>query len=171
MEQLKIFQRMISIPFGLALVAFLLPLFSFSCAERIIAEPNAYELAMGVDMTSVLSKEESQILKDLSEENGNALANVPTHMDKVPVLFAIFAAVLVAGLFAFVTPVGSGLMGLMSLVALWIFITRMPSLLLRRGLGFIEVKPAWGAYCVSILLIIGIAMSIATIVKYHQLSR
>jgi hypothetical protein len=89
---------MISIPFGLALVAFLLPLFSFSCAERIIAEPNAYELAMGVDMTSVLSKEESQILKDLSEENGNALANVPTHMDKVPVLFAIFAAVLVAGL-------------------------------------------------------------------------
>ncbi len=169
MDKLKVFQRMVSIPFGLALIGFLFPLFTFSCAERTVAEPNAYELAMGLDVTSVLSDEENKILKDLSQENGGALANVPMRLEKIPVLFGIFVAILVAGLFAFVTPVGSCVMGVMSLISLWIFIQNMPTYILQSGFGMmIEVKPGIGAYCVSMLLIIGIAMSLAAIVKYHQ---
>ena len=118
---------MVSIPFGLALIGFLFPLFTFSCAERTVAKPNAYELAMGLDVTSVLSDEENKILKDLSQENGGALANVPMRLEKIPVLFGIFVAILVAGLFAFVTPVGSCVMGIMSLISLWLFIQNMPT--------------------------------------------
>ena len=63
------FQKWISLPFALALVAFLFPLLTFSCSEKVIAEPNGYELAFGVDLEKQLGQEEQTIVQDMKAEN------------------------------------------------------------------------------------------------------
>jgi hypothetical protein len=83
----------------------------------------------------------------------------------MPVLYGIFAAILVAGGFAFVSPVGSLVLGAASLTGLWFFIYRFMDLVEKSQFGFIVVAPHVGAYCVSMLLIIGIAMSLAFLIR------
>jgi hypothetical protein len=159
------FQKWISLPFALALVAFLFPLFTFSCSEKVIAEPNGYELALGVDLEKELGEEEQTIVNNMKAENPKAFEKNPLKLESMPVLYGIFAAILVAGGFAFVSPVGSLVLGVASLTGLWFFIYRFMDLVEKSQFGFIVVAPHVGAYCVSMLLIIGIAMSLAFLIR------
>ncbi|MCK9183117.1 MAG: hypothetical protein M0P13_09615 [Fibrobacteraceae bacterium] len=171
MQEFKLFQRLCSFPFALVLVAFLFPLVSFSCAERVVAEPNAYQLAMGVKPLSLLEEKERAALADMSEKEPQVSEFFNQRLQTAPILVPIIVAVVLAGVFAFFSPVGSLAMGLAALVSLWVFIYRLPSTLQSQNYDFLTVKPAVGAYCASMLILVGIAMSLAAIIKYHRLMK
>lgn len=159
------FYKWISLPFALALLAFLFPLLTFSCSEQVIAEPNAYELALGVDLKSQLADKELEMIEKMMVENPKAFEKNPLKLEPMPVLFGIFAAIFVAGIFAFITPLGSAVLGMASLTGLWFFIYRFTAIVEKGQFGFITITPHIGAYCVSILLIIGIALSLAFTIR------
>ena len=159
------FQKWISLPFALALVGFLFPLLTFSCSEKVIAEPNAYELAIGLDLEKELGEEEKQVVENMKKENPKAFEKDPLQLQSMPVLYGIMAAILIAGGFAFISPVGSLVLGIASLTGLWFFIYRLTDLVKQTQFSFITVEPHVGAYCVSMLLIIGISISIAFLIR------
>lgn len=159
------FQKWISLPFALALLGFFFPLLTFSCSEKVIAEPNAYELALGVDLNNELGEEEQKIVEKMKTENPKAFENNPLKLQSMPVLYGIFVAIFVAGVFAFISPVGSLVLGIASLTGLWFFIYRIMDLVEKSPYNFIQIAPHIGAYCVSMLLIIGIAISLAFLIR------
>lgn len=167
LKQYKLFQRLISVPYALIFVAFLLPLVSVSCMDKVVAQPNAYSLSTGVDLKKALDPQTIQALDEI-KQNGDESMQIPMQTEALPVLFVLFVGVLAAVVFAFVTPVGTLAMGVADLLVLWVFLNRLPYMFQAQDLPF-TVKPAAGAYCVSMLLIIGIAMSLAAIIRYHKL--
>lgn len=167
LKQYKLFQRLIAVPYALIFVAFLLPLASVSCMDKVVAQPNAYSLSMGVNLTKALDAQTIRTLDEI-QKNGDESMKIPMRTEPMPVLFILFAGVFAAALFAFLTPVGTLAMGVADLLVLWVFLNRLPAMFEAQDLPF-TVKPAAGAYCVSMLLIIGIAMSLAAIIRYHKL--
>lgn len=157
MKQDIILQRLISFPYLLCFLLFLFPLLTVSCADKVI-EPTAYELASGIDIGSILSEKERTFL-----EAGTELKNY-----QAEVLYLIFLEIFLAAVFAFISPIGSCGFGLAALIALWFFIYQIPTFFVKSGLTFITVKPGLGAYAVSMMLIIGIASSIAAIVRRYR---
>ena len=65
----KFFRRIISAPYLLALVALFLPLMNVSCAEKVIAEPSFYELAVGLDLREALKEPAKGYLLKMEKEN------------------------------------------------------------------------------------------------------
>ena len=60
-SDLKLFHKLASFPFLLIFVAFLFPLVNVSCSEKVVAEPNVYELIAGVTPESVLKEETFEV--------------------------------------------------------------------------------------------------------------
>lgn len=172
----KHFRRLTSIPFLFVFLAFLMPLVVFSCAAtpgvsenaKKIAEFNAYELANGVSFTEDLKENETfqnRILK-LRESNPEAFKQLEVLEQPSYVLYIIFIGILLASIFAWFSPVGSLVMGLCSFSALWIYIDQLSIIFEKMGIGpIIFVEAAHGAYAASMLMIIGFAMNITSIVR------
>ena len=150
-SRFKFFRRLISAPYLLALVVLFLPLMNVSCAEKVIAEPSFYELATGIDLRETLKEPAKGYLLKMESDNPKALERFKAHipefpkMNAVPALFGIVAALVLAAVFAWFTPLGS--------------------LCHSFGMQVLSLEPSYGIYAASVLILIGTAMNIAAIAR------
>lgn len=167
----KFFRRIISAPYLLALIALFLPMMSVSCAERVIGEPSFYELATGADLREVLQEPAKGYLLKMEKDNPKALDRFRTTMPEfpklqpMPVLFGIVAALVLAAVFAWFTPLGSLTLGILAMCALWALLAKMGSICANIGMQVLQVEPGHGIYAASALILIGTAMNLAAITR------
>lgn len=172
----KHFQRLTSIPFLFVFLAFFMPLVVFSCAStpgvsdgaKKIAEFNAYELANGISFEEDLKDNESfqNKIMNLKKSNPEAFEQLEVLEQPSYVLYIIFIGVLLSAIFAWFSPLGSLIMGLCSFSALWIYVDQLSLIFDKMGLApVILAEAAHGAYAASMLMIIGFAMNITSIVR------
>lgn len=172
------FKRLISLPYLLVLLGLLLPLFNVSCTEeKVIAEPNLYEVAAGLDLHEDLLEPAKGMLQKMETNNPKALENFKTtmpdfpKMQQVPHLYGIVGAMVLAAVFVWLgflgvfANVASLAMGMMSMFSLWAFIAQMGKLCNAMGLPMMQVNPGVGLYCASALILIGTAMNLAAIIR------
>ncbi len=165
---LKLFQKLASFPFLLIFVAFLFPLVNVSCSEKVVADPNVYELIAGVTPESVLGEETSKAVKEIKEKEVRAKTFLEQPIATTRAVLPIVVAVALAAVCAFITPVGSLAMGIAAFTSLWVFIYNLNATVVRQHYDFLVIEPGVGAYCVSFLLVIGIAMNIAVIIRNYR---
>ena len=172
----KHFRRLTSIPFLFVFLAFLMPLVVFSCAStpgvtdgaKKIASFNAYELANGISFKDDLKDNETfqKRLLSLEKANPEAFKQIAALEQPSYVLYIIFIGILLASIFAWFSPLGSLVMGLCSFSAMWIYLDQLTIIFEKLGLGAILfAEAAHGAYAASMLMIIGFAMNITSIVR------
>lgn len=170
-SRFKFFRRIISAPYLLALVVLFLPLMNVSCAEKVIAEPSFYELATGIDLRETLKEPAKGYLLKMESDNPKALDRFKAHipefpkMNAVPALFGIVAALVLAAAFAWFTPLGSLTLGILAMMSLWAFLSRMGELCHSFGMQVLSLEPSYGIYAASALILIGTAMNIAAIAR------
>ena len=165
-RDLKLFQKLCSFPFLLIFVAFLFPLVNVSCSEKaimpeVLATPNVYELAFPNNMESLLEKDVAENMADM-KNNAQLKEFLFQDVQTTPAFLPIIFAVALGAIFAFFTPAGSLAMALASFVSLWVFIYNLGLSLQRQHL---TLEPAVGAYCISFLLAIAIAMNLTVLIK------
>lgn len=169
--QFKFFRRIISAPYLLALLGLLLPLMNVSCAEKVIAEPSFYEIATGADLRETLKEPAKGYLLKMEKDNPKALDRFRTSMPEfpklqpMPVLFGIVAALVLAAVFAWFTPLGSLTLGILAMCALWALLAQMGSICANIGMQVLQVEPGHGIYAASMLILIGTAMNLAAIIR------
>ena len=167
----KFFRRIISAPYLLALLGLLLPLMNVSCAEKVIAEPSFYEIATGADLRETLKEPAKGYLLKMEKDNPKALDRFRTSMPEfpklqtMPVLFGIVAALVLAAVFAWFTPLGSLTLGILAMCALWALLAQMGSICANIGMQVLQVEPGHGIYAASVLILIGTAMNLAAIIR------
>ena len=167
----KFFRRIISAPYLLALLGLLLPLMNVSCAEKVIAEPSFYEIATGADLRETLKEPAKGYLLKMEKDNPKALDRFHTSMPEfpklqpMPVLFGIVAALVLAAVFAWFTPLGSLTLGILAMCALWALLAQMGSICANIGMQVLQVEPGHGIYAASVLILIGTAMNLAAIIR------
>ena len=167
----KFFRRIISAPYLLALLGLLLPLMNVSCAEKVIAEPSFYEIATGVDLREALQEPAKGYLLKMEKDNPKALDRFRTSMPNfpklqpMPVLFGIVAALVLAAVFAWFTPLGSLTLGILAMCALWALLAQMGEMCANIGMQVLQAEPGHGIYAASVLILIGTAMNLAAIIR------
>lgn len=173
----KFFQKFIAAPYLLALLGLLLPMFNISCAEQVIAEPTFYELANGLDLETALKEPAAGYVQKLSESNPKALDRyrevIPTFpkLQEFHFLYGVVGALVLASIFAWLAQfgyyasLGSLLMGILSMVAMWAFLGQVAKICNQIGMNVLAVEPATGIYCASFLILIGTAMNLASIIR------
>ena len=167
----KFFRRIISAPYLLALLGLLLPLMNVSCAEKVIAEPSFYEIATGVDLREALQEPAKGYLLKMEKDNPKALdrfrismPNFPK-LQPMPILFGIVAALVLAAVFAWFTPLGSLTLGILAMCALWALLAQMGEICANIGMQVLQAEPGHGIYAASVLILIGTAMNLAAIIR------
>ena len=167
----KFFRRIISAPYLLALLGLLLPLMNVSCAEKVIAEPSFYEIATGIDLREALQEPAKGYLLKMEKDNPKALDRFRTSMPEfpklqpMPVLFGIVAALVLAAVFAWFTPLGSLTLGILAMCALWALLAQMGEICANIGMQVLQAEPGHGIYAASVLILIGTAMNLAAIIR------
>jgi len=173
----KFFQRLVAAPYLLALLGLLMPLMTVSCAEKPIAEPTFYELANGYDLETGLMEPAAEHLKKMQNGNPQALEKFKVSMPNFPkmepvvVLYGVVIALVLAAIFALIAPfgyyasLGSLTMGILSMLALWGFLSQMGQMCSSMGMQVLKVDPGPGIYCASGLILIGSAMNLACIAR------
>lgn len=167
----KFFRRIISAPYLLALLGLLLPLMNVSCAEKVIAEPSFYEIATGVDLREALQEPAKGYLLKMEKDNPKALDRFRTSMPNfpklqpMPILFGIVAALVLAAVFAWFTPLGSLTLGILAMCALWALLAQMGEICANIGMQVLQAEPGHGIYAASVLILIGTAMNLAAIIR------
>jgi len=167
----KFFRRIISAPYLLALLGLLLPLMNVSCAEKVIAEPSFYEIATGADLRETLKEPAKGYLLKMEKDNPKALDRFRTSMPEfpklqpMPVLFGIVAALVLAAVFAWFTPLGSLTLGILAMCALWALLAQMGAICANIGMQVLQAEPGHGIYAASVLILIGTAMNLAAIIR------
>lgn len=170
-KRFKFFRRIISAPYLLALLGLLLPLMNVSCAEKVIAEPSFYEIATGMDLRETLKEPAKGYLLKMEKDNPKALDRFRMSMpdfpklQPMPVLFGIVAALVLAAVFAWFTPLGSLTLGILAMCALWVLLTQMGAICANIGMQVLQVEPGHGVYAASVLILIGTAMNLAAIIR------
>lgn len=170
-KRFKFFRRFISAPYLLALVALFLPLMNVSCAEKVIAEPSFYELAVGLDLRDALKEPAKGYLLKMEKDSPKSLDKFKTYipefpkLNAVPVLFGIVAALVLAAVFAWFTPLGSLTLGILAMSSLWVFLSKMAQVCGSMGMQVLSVDPSYGIYGASALILIGTAMNLAAIIR------
>lgn len=167
-----IFKKITAIPYLLVILALLMPLANVSCNdEKVIAEPTLYELASGLDLEQELKEPALGVLKKMQTGNPTALMkfketmpNFPK-MEPVPFLYVILVGAVLAGLFAWLTPLGSITIGMLTMVSLWFFLSKLGQLNSAMGIPLLKVEPGIGIYAATALILIGTAMNLATIAR------
>ena len=170
-SELKLFQRLASFPFLLIFLALLFPLVNVSCSEKVVAEPNVYEFISGVTPETVLDEETSKAVNEMKEKAPRVKAFFEQPIKTSRAIIPVAVAVALAAACAFITPVGSLAMALAAFASLWVFIYNLSATVVRQHYDFLTVEPAVGAYCISFLLVIGIAMDLAVIIKNYRLNK
>ncbi|MCI6874429.1 hypothetical protein [Hallerella sp.] len=152
-------------------MAFLFPLVNVSCSEKVVAEPNVYEFISGVTPETVLDEETSKAVNEMKEKDPRVKAFFEQPIKTSRAIIPVAVAVALAAACAFITPVGSLAMALAAFASLWVFIYNLSATVVRQHYDFLTVEPAVGAYCISFLLVIGIAMDLAVIIKNYRLNK
>ena len=176
-KRFRLFQRLVGLPYLLALLGLLMPMASVSCTDQVIAEPSMYEIALGYDLGTELREPASGLLKKMEEGNPRSIERfkdfIPNFPKMEPVfpLFGIAGALVIAAIFAFISPLGyyaslgSLAMGMLSMFSLWVLLSQVGAFCSTIGMNVLKVEPAAGAYCASILILIGTAMNLACIAR------
>jgi len=171
-REMRLFKKLTAIPYLLVIFALLMPLANVSCAdEKVIAEPSLYDLAMGLDLEQELKEPALGVLKKMQEGNSASLEKFKTAMpnfpklDPVPFLYAILVGAVLAGLFAWITPLGSITVGMLTMVAMWFFLSRLGQLNAGLGIPLLKVEPGVGIHAATFMILIGTAMNLASIIR------
>ena len=173
----RLFQRLVGLPYLLAILGLLMPLANVSCTEQLIAEPSMYEIALGLDLGTELREPATSLLKKMEEGNPRSIERfkdfIPNFPKMEPMLhlFGITAALLLAAVFALLAPLGyyaslgSLAMGMLSMFSLWAVLSQVGALCNAIGMNVLRVDPGVGIYCASVLILIGTAMNLACIAR------
>jgi hypothetical protein len=171
-REMRLFKKLTAIPYLLVIFALLMPLANVSCAdEKVIAEPSLYDLAMGLDLEQELKEPALGVLKKMQVGNSASLEKFKTAMpnfpklDPVPFLYAILVGAVLAGLFAWITPLGSITVGMLTMVAMWFFLSRLGQLNAGLGIPLLKVEPGVGIHAATFMILIGTAMNLASIIR------
>lgn len=173
----RLFQRLVGLPYLLAILGLLMPLASVSCTEQVIAEPSMYEIALGLDLGTELKEPATSLLKKMEEGNPRSIERfkdfIPNFPKMEPMLhlFGIAAALFLAAVFALLAPLGyyaslgSLALGMLSMFSLWAVLSQIGALCNTIGMNVLRVDPGVGIYCASVLILIGTAMNLACIAR------
>ena len=173
----RLFQRLVGLPYLLAILGLLMPLASVSCTEQVIAEPSMYEIALGLDLGTELKEPATSLLKKMEEGNPRSIERfkdfIPNFPKMEPMLhlFGIAAALFLAAVFALLAPLGyyaslgSLALGMLSMFSLWAVLSQIGALCNAVGMNVLRVDPGVGIYCASVLILIGTAMNLACIAR------
>jgi hypothetical protein len=173
----RLFQRLVGLPYLLAILGLLMPLASVSCTEQVIAEPSMYEIALGLDLGTELKEPATSLLKKMEEGNPRSIERFKDFIPNFPKiepmlhLFGIAAALFLAAVFALLAPLGyyaslgSLALGMLSMFSLWAVLSQIGALCNAIGMNVLRVDPGVGIYCASVLILIGTAMNLACIAR------
>ena len=173
----RLFQRLVGLPYLLAILGLLMPLASVSCTEQVIAEPSMYEIALGLDLGTELKEPATSLLKKMEEGNPRSIERfkdfIPNFPKMEPMLhlFGIAAALFLAAVFALLAPLGyyaslgSLALGMLSMFSLWAVLSQIGALCNAIGMNVLRVDPGVGIYCASVLILVGTAMNLACIAR------
>lgn len=176
-KRFRFFQKLVGLPYLLALLGLLMPMANVSCTDQVIAEPSMYEIALGYDLGTELKEPGAGLLKRMQEGNPRSIERfkdfIPNFPKMEPMyhLFGIVGALVVAAIFAFIAPfgyyasLGSLAMGMLSMFSLWAVLSQIGSLCNSIGMNVLKVEPGIGLYCADTLILIGTAMNLACIAR------
>ena len=176
-KRFRFFQKLVGLPYLLALLGLLMPMANVSCTEQVIAEPSMYEIALGYDLSTELKEPASGLLKKMEEGNPRSIERFKDFIPNFPKmeptyhLFGIVGALVIAAIFAFIAPfgyyasLGSLAMGMLSMFSLWAVLSQIGGLCNSIGMNVLKVEPGVGLYCADTLILIGTAMNLACIAR------
>lgn len=175
-REFKFFKKIIAAPYLLVLLALLMPLANVSCTfdeaqSKPILEASVYDLAMGVNLDEALVPDASKQLHNMIDKNEATQKKLTAIMPNFPkmepmnYLWGIAIALLLAAVFAFISPLGSLTMGMLAMFSLWAMLMQLGELCSAMGIPMLKVDPGVGIYAASALILIGTAMNLAVIVR------
>ncbi len=180
-KEKSLFKKLTALPYLLVFLALLMPLASVSCSakddSKPIAEISFYQVASGVDLDNTLADPALGQMHRMVKENPKVLDRFKVQMPNFPKmepvhhLYGILAAVFLAAVFAWVVPLASTVMGLLSMVSLWSLLMKLSQISDMLGIPLLKVQAGIGLYCASFLILIGTAMNIATLVRPAVIAR
>lgn len=171
-KALRLFKRITAIPYLLVIVALLMPIANVSCNDdKVIASPNVYELASGLDLETALQEPAIGMLKKMETGNPKAIERFRTtipnfpKMDPMPTLYMLLVGAILAAALAWFTPLGSIALGMLTMVSMGAFYAKLAELLANMGIPLLSVDPGIGYNAATILIFIGTAMNLAVIIR------
>ena len=180
-KEMKLFKKLTALPYLLVLLALLMPLANVSCSAKDDSKPIAqmtfYQIASGVNLDESISEPALGQMHRMIKENPKILDHFKTQMPNYPKmepvhhLYGIVAAVVLAAVFAWLVPLASTVMGLLSMVSLWSLLMKLSHLSETLGIPLLKIEAGVGLYCASFLILIGTAMNLATLVRPMVVAR
>jgi len=171
-KEMRLFKKLTAIPYLLVIFALMMPFANVSCSEDVVvAEPTLYQVAAGLDLEQELKEPALGIMKKMESGNPTAMQkfrqtmpNFPK-MEPLPFLYAIVAGAVLAGLFAWISPLGSIAMGMLTFVSMWFFLSKLGQVNSAMGIPLLRVDPGPGIHAASFMILIGTAMNLASIIR------
>ena len=171
-KEMRLFKKLTAIPYLLVIFALMMPFANVSCSENVVvAEPTLYQVAAGLDLEQELKEPALGIMKKMESGNPTAMQkfrqtmpNFPK-MEPLPFLYAIVAGAVLAGLFAWISPLGSIAMGMLTFVSMWFFLSKLGQVNSAMGIPLLHVDPGPGIHAASFMILIGTAMNLASIIR------
>lgn len=171
-KEMRLFKKLTAIPYLLVIFALMMPFANVSCSEDVVvAEPTLYQVAAGLDLEQELKEPALGIMKKMESGNPTAMQkfrqtmpNFPK-MEPLPFLYAIVAGAVLAGLFAWISPLGSIAMGMLTFVSMWFFLSKLGQVNSAMGIPLLHVDPGPGIHASSFMILIGTAMNLASIIR------
>ena len=180
-KEKSLFKKLTALPYLLVFLALLMPLANVSCSakdnSKPIAEMTFYQVASGVNLDESLADPALSQMHRMVKENPKVLDRFKMQMPNFPKmepvhhLYGILVAVFLAAVFAWIVPLASTVMGLLSMVSLWSLLMKLSQISDMLGIPLLKVEAGIGLYCASFLILIGTAMNIATLVRPAILAR
>jgi hypothetical protein len=180
-KEMNFFKKITALPYLLVLLALLMPLANVSCSAKDDSKPIAqmtfYQIASGVNLDESISEPALGQMHRRIKENPKILDHFKTQMPNYPKmepvhhLYGIVAAVVLAAVFAWLVPLASTVMGLLSMVSLWSLLMKLSHLSETLGIPLLKIEGGVGLYCASFLILIGTAMNLATLVRPMVVAR
>ena len=180
-KEMNFFKKITALPYLLVLLALLMPLANVSCSAKDDSKPIAqmtfYQIASGVNLDESISEPALGQMHRMIKENPKILDHFKTQMPNYPKmepvhhLYGIVAAVVLAAVFAWLVPLASTVMGLLSMVSLWSLLMKLSHLSETLGIPLLKIEGGVGLYCASFLILIGTAMNLATLVRPMVVAR
>ena len=180
-KEMNFFKKITALPYLLVLLALLMPLANVSCSAKDDSKPIAqmtfYQIASGVNLDESISEPALGQMHRMIKENPKILDHFKTQMPNYPNmepvhhLYGIVAAVVLAAVFAWLVPLASTVMGLLSMVSLWSLLMKLSHLSETLGIPLLKIEGGVGLYCASFLILIGTAMNLATLVRPMVIAR
>lgn len=191
-QEMRFFKKITAIPYLLVLLALLMPLATVSCTganvvknensaegtsqqgtvemvETVLVEPSLYQLAMGVNLSEDMTDAGKEELKKFEKGAMVKLlkSQAPDFPKMPPMTFltVILIGAILAGVFAWITPLGSITMGMLTMVSMSYAVAQISSFGDALNLPVIKVVPGIGFYAAEALILIGTAMNLASIIR------